>query len=283
MPQAELNGRLVKRLTYTVLTETSNGVRILSIFRQCNAGLFSELSVLLSDLIECRKRNLLVHEISAGIGLEMFKDTSLDDPIIHMFKKPLRSEAFLSLPIIEMPYSHLDFIHGDYQKINFQGLRGYLEMFFRPSKLVKEYIYMLSNKYTLLPGEYNSICYRGTDKATEIPRKDPILYAQKYKDAIKNLIKIPKVLIQTDEYKTRSLLSSMLKNYNSFYFDEMPVTKSSVAIHLHTLLNGRVDFAKKVLAVNFLISRANYLITHTGNMSLWQVLSRGNMINVYQL
>ena len=84
-------------LEYTTLSKVGDGRRILSIYPARDAGLFSEFAVLLWDLIECRKRGLVVDEISAGYGFEHFRDYNSQNPILELLEKPTSSIKFFDL------------------------------------------------------------------------------------------------------------------------------------------------------------------------------------------
>ncbi len=276
MSPRELDGKCIDILKYCVLFKNKAGINILSINRTTKAGLFSELTVLLFDLIECRRRNLTVDRIEPGKGMELFKDNKLDNPVKILFEEKNASEDFNRLPIINFP-NH----HGDYHEIDFDNIKKYLKMFFTPSQVVKGTFYNLANKYHLIPQGYDCICYRGTDKHTEIPMIDPSIYLASYRDCIDPNQFSSRVLIQTDELIVRDYLHAELKE-NSFWIKEIPVTNRPIAIHLHPELKNRINFSILLLAVNLIVSQSRLLITHTGNMAMWHVMQRGSMGRVKQ-
>lgn len=264
----------VAKLEYSVVCSDSAGRNILMVDRQCGAGLFSNATTLLWDLIECRKSELDVHAISAGIGLEFYKNQIGDDPIAELFEPSTTS--LLSLPIPEKPDHHCI-----YSELDFAQLRPYVKAFFSPSRAVKNLISEIVNEYLMAPGSYSCLCYRGTDKYTELRLESP----QKFSLAcnalmLQNNFNSSPLLIQTDDMSAYEQICASL-NIEHFRITQMPMTREKMAIHLHNMRN-RKEFSKLLLAVNLLISKSKILVTHTGNMALWQFLYRGNSVNTIQ-
>ena len=266
----------IEKLEYSKLIETNQGIRILAVDRACGAGLFSNFTTLLWDLIECRNRGLLVNSLSAGSGVEFYKDAQGDDPIKLLLSPVNHGFSFLSLPIIAKPLHH-----SRYSELNFDELRPYIKTFFYPSSLVMDRVLSLICKYNITLSNTSCVCFRGNDKSIEVPRSDPSIFLL---EILKTIEQNPgnKILVQTDELPVREYLLRSIGSL-AFSFTEMPVTHSTgLAIHLHSYAN-RLDFAVLLLAVNFLIARSRNIVTHTGNMALWQFLYRGGSQNTFQL
>ena len=276
IPKAASGQVTIEKLEYSKLIETDQGVRILAVDRACGAGLFSNFTTLLWDLIECRKHGLLVNSLSAGNGVEFYKDTLADDPI-NLLLNPIKPKfTFFDLPIISKPLHH-----SRYGELNFDELKPYIQTYFKPSSLVMKRALSLICKYNIILSNTSCVCFRGNDKSIEAPRIDPSIFLQ---EILKNIDQNPsnRVLVQTDELLAREFLLGGI-GHLAFFFTEMPVTNSTgLAIHLHSYTN-RLDFAVLLLAVNFLIAKSYYIVTHTGNMALWQFLYRGHSRNAYQL
>ena len=270
--------RQIEAFKYSRLIETSCGKRVLEVNRSCGAGLFSNFTTLLWDLCSCRKFGYTVDRLSCGIGLECYKDVISDDPIAVLLEcKPHdNSFSFYELPIVD----HFDH-HGSYKKLPYALLLPYLERFFRPSDVVEQRLSEIIKKYGISSLLSVAVCFRGTDKHIEVPRRS-------LQDYVSSLALLTindtnsRILVQTDEYEARRTLMSMLGD-RAFYLDYLPVVSTgSPAVHRHNFKN-RIDFAISLLAVNLLLSRMSGLITHTGNMALWQHLYRGSSFNVIQL
>ena len=268
----------IATLDYSLLSrEDASNKNILSINRQCGAGLFSNFTTLLWDIIECRSKELRVDQLSAGIGMECYKDQEDDDPIAELLRKPALGRNFFDLPIIEKP----DY-HGNYSEINIVSILPYLDYFFKPSPRVLQRLNDLIIKHNLWIAEVDCICYRGTDKWTELPRIDPESFCENYYKACERFVLDARpILIQTDELKIRNHFLNVYRDI-AFYLDEMPVVNGGLAVHLYKFEN-RLDFAILLFAVNLLISKTRLLVTHTGNMAFWQVLLRGNHKKLIQL
>lgn len=255
--------------------EDCEGKNILCLKRSPGAGLFSNLTVLLWGLIECRKSNLMVHALSSGVGLEFYKDRINDDPVSELFSS--QDVDLLSMPIPEKPFPH-----SEYKNLDYEQLRPYIHGYFSPSPIVKNLIQSIVNDYLILPGAYSCVCYRGTDKVNELALQDPEKFSSICNFCAKKLgPRFGRLLLQTDDFDAFEKISSTLET-PYFRITQMPMTKSKLAIHFNKFPE-RKQFALLLLAVNIIISKSSVLITHTGNMALWQFLYRGSFGNCFQL
>lgn len=90
-----------------------------------------------------------------------------------------------------------------------------------------------------------------------------------------------RVLVQTDQKQVRDHLLEAL-GAKAFALDELPVTEGNTAIHL-CLEHGKQAFADHLLAVNLIMAKSQWVITHTGNVAFWTVLFRGHSDRVVQM
>mgnify|MGYP000524675041 CR=1 FL=1 len=90
-----------------------------------------------------------------------------------------------------------------------------------------------------------------------------------------------KFLVQTD---VTQFLNAFIKQFpDAIYFSEMPtIHESDESVHKIISIDKRKDAAMTYLSAIINVSKCKYLITHTGNCSLFTVLFRGNKTNVYQ-
>ena len=170
--------------------------------------------------------------------------------------------------------------HGIYELLPYGSLNLIMQRYFQPSARVQSTAEKLLEKYAIDINQLVSICYRGTDKGTEVRLADP----EEYIAAAKSIVKPGmKVLIQTDQLQVRE---QMLKSIpGSFYFEEMPVTSGTKVIHqlaTEDLGQSRMQFSDHLLAVSWILSQSQTLVTHSGNMALWICLFRGHNRGIIQ-
>ena len=275
-----MRSKIICNLKYSQLVEAPTGNMTLKINRACGAGLFSNFTTLLWDLARCRERGYVVHNLSAGIGAEFYKDRREDDPIQHILDLPkqTKEQNFFSLPLLE----HIDH-HGVYSELTYKNIMPYINMFFKPSELVRKRISEIMEEYSIDLSNTLCVCYRGTDKSIEVPRVDVSVFLSALKENFPDHLSLHhKVLIQTDELEIRDRLLMELGEY-AFYFKFMPVAKrGDSAIHLHRF-NNKLDFAVDLYAINLIISKLTGIVTHTGNMALWQFILRGTADKIIQI
>lgn len=170
--------------------------------------------------------------------------------------------------------------HSSYSGINFEAAKFLLDSYFSPSDRVLSIIDKFIDKYSFNFENTICVCFRGTDKSTEVAPAT----AQEYLDAVNAILKnYPdmRVWIQTDQYQFRSFMELNLPG-RVFYIDEMPVTDTQTVIHSLLKEGERINFAVNLLAVTVLMSKCSKLITHTGNVAYWSILYRGSFNDVVQ-
>ncbi len=125
------------------------------------------------------------------------------------------------------------------------------------------------------------MCYRGTDKGTEITLESPEMYAEAAHAVLKRNPRY-RVLVQTDQAQVRDFLAEELGE-RAFFIYEMPVTDTDNAIHNVIAPGDQISFGQTLLATVLIMAKTRHLITHTGNMALWTVLHRGGTRRTMQL
>ncbi len=260
-------------LKYSAVKKDSSGRQILCINRICGAGLFSNFTTLLYDLIECRRLGIEIVGLSAGIGMELFRPDLRQDPLKILLRQPPRDWAFSELPIISEDI--LEDCHIDYLTLDYLMLKPYVKMFFTPSKRVMSALMRLSSKIGLSVADFDCIYFRGTDKYTEVDHGDPSNFALTYSSFNSHWPRASKLLLQTDDYAAFVKLSEIYPF--AVYADSLPMSTGPTGVHYQISNDKKLQFAIDMTAINFLIARANILVTGTGNMSLWQALYRPSM------
>ena len=172
--------------------------------------------------------------------------------------------------------------HGFYEDLRFNKLSPYIYNYFNPSPLVESRIQQFFEKYQICPARTIGVCYRGTDKSFEVPSITPSRYLSEVQQL---LHKHPdfRVLVQTDQKQVRDYLVNEI-GPAAFYIEEMPVTSSVSAMHITSdKPMSNFELGINLLSVVKILAQCEYLVTHTGNVSLWIFLYRGSSRNCRQL
>jgi hypothetical protein len=241
-----------------------------------NYGYFSCLSTILWDLITCSNYGRKPTLISGKNGMKDFKDQAESDLFQIHFSPPEKQslQAIPSRKDLPIP-AH----HGDYRCLDLESLKPFLEAYFKPLERIDQLAQKLMQKYAINPEKTSIVCYRGTDKSREVPPVPAEEYLLEAEDILEQHPGF-RVLVQTDQKQIRDHLLESLGE-KAFAVDELPVTEGDAAIHF-CLDHGRQDFADHLLAINLIMAKSCWVITHTGNVAFWTVLLRGHCERVVQ-
>ncbi len=174
--------------------------------------------------------------------------------------------------------------HGVYRDLRFDKLTPYIENYFAPSEIVKKKVDELVRKYKIDYSNTIGLCYRGTDKFTELVPVPPHYYVDEIRRLIRKNPRL-RVLLQTDQEQVRDTFMRDL-GVRVFYLSELPVTKSSIGAHKISREDrglSNFEFGITLIAVVNILAKCRYVVTHTGNVSLWIYLYRGTASNTCQL
>lgn len=241
-----------------------------------DAGFFSMCSVGLAEL--CREKTPTSAVFANKAFSNFGKDTG-KNPWDFYFRQPRED---ISAPFSEKnPFGRRLRHHSDYTTLPLKRVRQHMARYFYPGDEVKRIEAELVAKYAIKPSRTITVCYRGTDKGTEIAIADPEVYLEKTRALLKRHPR-SRVLVQTDQSQVRDFLMNNLGDC-AFYIDEMPVTETSTAIHQVINQHQQVSFGQTLLAAVLIMASTKHLVTHTGNMALWTVLYRGHVRGVTQL
>ena len=131
---------------------------------------------------------------------------------------------------------------------------------------------------------HDNICvlfYRGNDKITETKLctyDEYLIYANLILNTNPNIL----FLIQSDETEFIEFMTKKFP-HNSFYFkDEIRHITKCISTVDKLMKNTNYEFSKYYLAITIIMSKCKYIICGSGNCSIWIMLYRGNINNVYQ-
>jgi len=244
-----------------------------------NSGFFSCCCVRLESIVNFYNKNKkLPDKVDSTQQFARYKtDKNID--YTPLFFKTLDTTVPYQSDII-ISHDNLEFQFSNYNLINFDKLLPLFKKYFTVSDDIENIVNKLKNKYNL---DYDNTCavlYRGNDKNRETKMPMYEVYIEKAKQIQHSNPNI-KFLVQTD---VTQFLNAFIKQYHdAIYFSEMPtIHESDESVHKIISIDKRKDAAMTYLSAIINVSKCKYLITHTGNCSLFTVLFRGNKTNVYQ-
>lgn len=257
------------------------------------AGLFSCFTTIMWTIIEIQQSDLMLpKQISNTFGMDAFKNCPLADTFPRWFELP-SGKALADLSCIKplgdlMQAPNLFDHHGNYEILYGQllgpaWLATYFQAYMNPALSLRDAIYALECKYNISRSRTLVVCYRGTDKFTEL-QQDPVsLYIETAKHLIKELA-IEQLIIQTDQVQVRTLFQNLFGE-QCIFIEELPATDGQVV--LHEQLAGSIDrdtWALNLLAMVYACSKAAAVLTHTGNLGLFlSLVARSQGAEVVQL
>jgi hypothetical protein len=246
-----------------------------------NSGFFSNNTTALWSICDLLKQGLPVEKVEYRFCFSAYR--SLAQPI---YEYDLYPDYFTPDFTIDLPdpafLSRVNH-HGYYHDLEFGWLTPLLKRYFTPSERVRQILSQWREKYHFDPTRTIGVCYRGTDKGTEVRLAQP----RKYLELARQLLQRHpdhRILIQTDQAQVRDLF---VREFGSacWYLDEMPVTQGDDSLaHLSTAERGVdcYEFGLRILATTLLLSECDQLINHTGNLGLWIALFRGHHQGAWQ-
>lgn len=232
-------------------------------------GFFSCLNTTLWTLTDMIEAGEFCNVIDNTYSMQSFKTQPNTQTWPELFQTPTLEMAAKTKESRPISFGHFDHHSNNYEKliqstIGIQYLDQVFKTYFSPSDKVMERARELENKYKISALPTITVCYRGTDKYTEIMPTPVEEYFHRVEHQMK-ILKGSRVLIQTDQAQVRE---QFLNKYQErcFYIDELPVSHGSKAIHNEPdIYPDRSEFAINLLAMCLAISKSKVLITHTGN------------------
>jgi len=276
---------------YGILNQRGQDGAILYATHQ--AGLFSCWTTILWTILEIQKLGLpLPDRISNRFGMDPFKNHLAANTIPQWFETP-SPESLSQLAACQplgklLDAPHLFDHHGNYEtllsdQLGPDWLQAFLRTYMQPSRNLQKTIENMVRRYQITSKRTLVVCYRGTDKGSELQQDSVLKYLATAQQLVKNR-DIDQVLIQTDQQQVRDLFVKTFAGY-CVVIEELPVTRGQVVMHAH--LAGQVDieaWTLNLLAMVFACARACTVLTHTGNLGLFlDVMARLQGARVVQL
>jgi hypothetical protein len=261
--------------TYTHVDETKNQLDI-----TINAGFFANCSITLGGLTRVYPSERYT-KVNWPCQDQWRNDDQVGKNLFDLYFQPNSDLDPHALANLSPLGPQLNTVYRD---LRFDKLTPYIENYFAPSEIARKKLNELVHKYEIDFDNTIGLCYRGTDKFTELVPIPPRYYVAEVLRLIRKNPRL-RVLLQTDQEQVRDIFVRELGEH-VFYLSELPVTKSLIAIHDISREDRGIsnfEFGITLLAVVNIFAKCRYLVTYTGNVSLWICLYRGTARNTCQL
>lgn len=241
-----------------------------------SAGFFSCYSKRLEGIVSFFSRYKgAPDQVDSSVQFSLYKANPIDDLVPFYFKDVPQKISY-----IRRVQFHNDYQFLDYQDLDIEGLKPFVEQYFSPSNHVLEIVSLFETTYKI---DYTHTCavfYRGNDKATETmlaPYESFIAQAQSIEARHPGIV----FLVQTDETEFLEAFCAVFPT--AIHFEEIPSIRKKVStVHDEMPIGERAEFGARFFAATLVLAKCTYVITHTGNCALWCVLYRGSTTGVYQ-
>ena len=239
-----------------------------------SAGFFSCCSVKLYNIIRHFNKYKKLPEI---INYENEFD------MYNPFNKSITNDFFetnnMNILYTEFVDFYLLYQFNYYNRIKYNQLNIFIEKYFTLSQEIIDIKNSLLEKYKIDQHNCIALYYRGTDKIVETKLGPFLEYYQYVEHIIKknpNII----LLVQTDSQLFIDFIKS--KYTNIIIISELQSSYNNIGTHFQNNKLENYNQIKYLLATIHIISECKYIVTSSGNCSLWALLYRGNSNNVYQ-
>lgn len=239
----------------------------MSVISTHNAGFFSCCSMKLEDIVSYINSNKKVPEyVDSSKQFELYKHNTTNDITYHYFVHPDNLQDTSNINANNgINYTHRDqFI--DYSKLDYTNLVPLIKRYFSPSHNINNIIHTIEQKYNL---DYNNICalflHRGDKSEINLCKYDEYI---KYANLVLNENPNTKFLILSDETEFIEFMKLKFPNNNIYFDDEFA--------------GFFYAFSKYFLSFIIIMSKCKYIISTSGNSTMWTMLYRGNCTNVFQ-
>ena len=235
-------------------------------------GFFSTCSVILHYVVEYFNRHRKLPEtIDTSNAFNWYRPGIMDS----YFALDTRKISYRG-PVL---YEHFH-QYTDYMKLDYAGVKLFLQKYFTPSEEVQGLIRDLEAKYEL---NYENTCvlfYRGNDKATETALPN---YADYIKRAKAILQERPETrfLVQSDETEFIDTMVAELGDKVVWFKDEIRHIPKALTT-VDKVCDDAFKFSKLYLAITIVMSKCPYIICGSGNCSIWIALFRGSAKGMQQ-
>ena len=243
-------------------------------------GFFSNCSIILYNIISFYNR---FKKLPSSINT---------NKLFKIYKKPqsadIRSVCFETSNLIDISISeHIDindmcYQFNKYKDVKYKLITPFVKKYFKPSIHIVELKEIFKKKYNINPDNCIGVYYRGTDKYIETPLESFENYVYNIENIIqkKNGSKI--LLLQTDSAPFLDFVLSKKLNAKIIIIKENGVSYGKIGTHYERTREENYTDIQYLLATILILSECKYIITSSGNVSIWMMFFRGNADNVLQ-
>jgi hypothetical protein len=240
--------------------------------RNPSNGFFSTCSVILHYVVEYfNKHRKLPETIDTSDAFNWYRPGTMDsyftiDPRKISYRNPILYEHFHQ--------------YTDYMKLDYAGVKPFLQKYFTPSEEVQSLMKDLETKYSL---DYQNTCvlfYRGNDKATETALPTYADYIKRVRVILQERPQT-RFLVQSDETEFIDTMVAELGEKVVWFKDEIRhIPKAMTTVD--KVCDDAFKFSKFYLAITIVMSKCPYIICGSGNCSIWIALFRGSAKGMQQ-
>lgn len=248
-----------------------------------SAGFFCQCSALFTCIIQYYKENnTWPNQIDSSKQFEIYKPINKKgkDIFLDIFKTNYHVTS-----MDRHAYFHPDFHYGNYWEFgrsNWEIFSKPISRYFNPSDNIQSIIDNFIEKYNINLMNTCAIYYRGTDKSTEQELLS-FKYIENRIEAIQKIDKNIKFLVQSDQ---KEFIDKIKEKYPDVIFiEENIIITGNTGIHKKFKDDENYKILLNFIATMFIMKDCNYIITGSGNCSLWLALLRSTTfgyVNFFQ-
>jgi len=247
-----------------------------------NAGLFSCFTIRLIFLMIYFNTKKDLAKIDSSKQFTFFKNTATRDLSLELFsefQRPgfggIRKRDFIPT------FEDGEISFTDYSKLNFNDIELFKQLYFTPSKMIQSKVLQIEQKYQL---DYPNLCavfFRGNDKKRETAEIPYEAYISKANEVLAENPDI-KFLLLPDETEFKIAFMEAFPNNTILMEETRHMRKKDSAIMYELPAADKPEHAFQFFSEVLIASKCNFVISHSGNGSLFCAIYRGNTNNFYQ-
>jgi hypothetical protein len=248
-----------------------------------NEGFFSNCSVTLLSLIQLFNNfQIIPDRIDFSRGFSDYRDAAQVERKTDLY--PDYFQTHPDVPLANRGSIRLLGHHDSYRFQNFRAVAPYLNRFFRLAPAIERIESKLISKYGIEFPNTLAVCYRGSDKKTEVMLADPLNVLRLTERVLESNPGL-RLWIQTEVRQVSDLFRTHF-GPRCFVVEELPMIDGDRSPKsMFSEAEGatrRFAFGQNLLAVTYMLSQCGELINHTGNMAYWIWLFRGKSDRMWQ-
>lgn len=161
-------------------------------------------------------------------------------------------------------------------------LAPFVKRYFTPSDEIQAFAASLETTHAIDWDRTVVLFYRGNDKATEmkLPAYEAFWSKARELQAVTPGLRL---LLQSDETEFLEGGKAVFPDALIFWEHIRHIPRANTTVDKACVSGQQHEFAKKFLAIVWLMSKARWVVCPSGNISMWIVLYRGHTKGIYQM